>query len=86
MWAVEGANGAGRSLAQRLLEAGEVVIDVPAKNPPKGSLDILSTRIYSGFANSQFGYAAAESLVFMALIAVITWIQRRAVKASNPDA
>ena len=31
VWAVEGANGAGRSLAQRLLEAGEVVLDVPAK-------------------------------------------------------
>ena len=30
VWAVEGANGAGRSLAQRLLEAGEVVVD-PAK-------------------------------------------------------
>jgi transposase len=30
-WAVEGANGAGRSLAQRLLEAGEDVLDVPAK-------------------------------------------------------
>ena len=55
-------------------------------NPPKGSLDILSTRIYAGFANSQFGYAAAESLIFMALIAAITWLQRRAVKASNPDA
>ncbi|MGG5261139.1 carbohydrate ABC transporter permease [Phycicoccus avicenniae] len=55
-------------------------------NPPKGSLDILSTRIYSGFANSDFGYAAAESLVFMALIATITWLQRRAVKASSPDA
>jgi raffinose/stachyose/melibiose transport system permease protein len=55
-------------------------------NPPKSSLDILSTRIYSGFANSQFGYAAAESLVFMALIASITWLQRRAVKATNPDA
>lgn len=54
-------------------------------NPPKGSLDILSTRIYAGFANSQFGYAAAESIVFMALIAGITWIQRRAVKASTPD-
>jgi raffinose/stachyose/melibiose transport system permease protein len=54
-------------------------------NPPKSSLDILSTRIYSGFANSQFGYAAAESLVFMALIASITWLQRRAVKATNPD-
>src|SRR5665811_1629781 len=31
MWAVEGANGAGRPLAQRLLEAGERVVDVPAK-------------------------------------------------------
>ena len=31
VWAVEGANGAGRPLAQRLLEAGELVVDVPAK-------------------------------------------------------
>ena len=30
-WAVEGANGVGRPLAQRLLEAGEDVLDVPAK-------------------------------------------------------
>jgi transposase len=30
-WAVEGSNGAGRPLAQRLLEAGEHVVDVPAK-------------------------------------------------------
>jgi transposase len=30
-WAVEGANGAVRPLAQRLLEAGEHVVDVPAK-------------------------------------------------------
>ena len=30
-WAVEGANGAGRPLAQRLLKAGERVVDVPAK-------------------------------------------------------
>ena len=30
-WAVEGANGAGRSLAQRLVEASERVLDVPAK-------------------------------------------------------
>lgn len=29
VWAVEGANGAGRPLAQRLLEAGERVVDVP---------------------------------------------------------
>lgn len=31
VWAIEGANGAGRPLAQRLLEAGEQVVDVPAK-------------------------------------------------------
>jgi transposase len=30
-WAVEGSNGAGRPLAQRLLAAGEHVVDVPAK-------------------------------------------------------
>jgi transposase len=31
VWAVEGSNIAGRPLAQRLLEDGEHVIDVPAK-------------------------------------------------------
>src|ERR687891_1109938 len=31
VWALEGANGVGRPLAQRLLEAGEHVVDVPAK-------------------------------------------------------
>jgi len=31
IWAVEGSNGAGRPLAQRLLEDGENVVDVPAK-------------------------------------------------------
>ncbi len=30
-WAVEGANGVGRPLAQRLLASGEQVVDVPAK-------------------------------------------------------
>ncbi len=49
-------------------------------NPPKPSLDILSTRIYGSFANSEFGYAAAESVVFMIIIAVLTWLQRRVVR------
>ncbi|MDQ7991836.1 MAG: transposase [Propionicimonas sp.] len=31
LWAVEGSGGGGRPLAQRLLEAGESVVDVPAK-------------------------------------------------------
>ncbi len=36
LWAVEGANGIGRSVAQRLVGFGETVVDVPAK---------LSTRV-----------------------------------------
>lgn len=55
-------------------------------NPPRASLDILSTRIYAEFANFRFGYAAAQSLIFMALIAFITWLQRRAVAATNSEA
>lgn len=31
VWAVKGANGVGRPLAQRLLASGEPVLDVPAK-------------------------------------------------------
>jgi transposase len=31
VWAVEGCNGIGRHLAQRLVADGETVIDVPAK-------------------------------------------------------
>ena len=48
--------------------------------PPKASIDILSTRIYTSFANSEYGYAAAESIIFMLLIAVVTWLQRRGLK------
>jgi raffinose/stachyose/melibiose transport system permease protein len=54
-------------------------------NPPKASLDILSTRIYTSFANSEFGYAAAESLVFMAVIAAIVVAQRRVLKLTQKD-
>ncbi|GGN75876.1 sugar ABC transporter permease [Actinoplanes lobatus] len=49
-----------------------------AGNPPRSALDILSTRIYTTFANSQLGYAAAESIVFMVAIALVTWLQNRA--------
>jgi raffinose/stachyose/melibiose transport system permease protein len=55
-------------------------------NPPKPSLDILSTRIFSTFANSEFGYAAAESLLFMALILVVTVGQRRLLKLTQKEA
>ena len=36
VWAVEGANGIGRPLAQRLLASGERVLDVPAKVAARG--------------------------------------------------
>jgi raffinose/stachyose/melibiose transport system permease protein len=49
-------------------------------NPPKSSLDILSTRIYTTFTNAEFGYAAAESLVFMFIIAAVSILQRRALR------
>ncbi|MFI8194255.1 carbohydrate ABC transporter permease [Streptomyces sp. NPDC085946] len=49
-------------------------------NPPNPALDLLSTRIYTTFSNNQFGYAAAQSLVFMLLIALLTWVQRRALR------
>ena len=52
-------------------------------NPPKGSLDILSTRIYTTFTNSQFGYAAAESVVFMLIIGLVSVLQRRAVRLTQ---
>lgn len=45
--------------------------------PPKQSMDILSTRIYTTFTNNEYGYAAAQSLVFMAVIAAVTFVQRR---------
>ena len=54
-------------------------------NPPKFALDILSTRIYTSFANSEFGYAAAESLIFMAVIAAIVILQRRVLKLTQRD-
>jgi len=54
-------------------------------NPPKSSLDILSTRIYTTFANSEFGYAAAESLIFMLFIAAIVVAQRRLLKLTQKD-
>ena len=52
-------------------------------NPPRKSLDILSTRVYSSFADNEFGYASAESVVFMLVIAVVVVLQRRAVRMTH---
>jgi raffinose/stachyose/melibiose transport system permease protein len=51
-----------------------------AGNPPRSGLDVLSTRIYTTFANSQLGYAAAESVIFMIAIAAVTILQNRAAR------
>jgi raffinose/stachyose/melibiose transport system permease protein len=52
-------------------------------NPPRTSLDILSTRIYTTFANTELGYAAAESVVFMVAIAAVTLAQNRAARLAH---
>jgi raffinose/stachyose/melibiose transport system permease protein len=45
---------------------------------------ILSTQIYlTAFQNGRFGYAAAESVLFVLLIAAITVAQRRLVRATE---
>jgi len=47
---------------------------------------ILSTQIYlTAFQNSRFGYAAAESVIFVALIAAVTFAQRRMIRASRGE-
>ena len=56
-----------------------------AGNPPKGSLDILSTRIYTSFANSEFGYAAAQSVLFMLFIGAVTFAQRRVLRVVQKE-
>lgn len=57
-------------------KAFDLVLSISG-NPPSSSLDILSTRIYSSFANSEMGYAATESVLFIAAIVAITFALRR---------
>ncbi|KRF32486.1 ABC transporter permease [Nocardioides sp. Soil805] len=54
-------------------------------NPPSASLDILSTRIYTTYSDSEFGYAAAQSIIFMIIIAAVTVMQRRALRLSQQE-
>lgn len=57
-------------------KAFDVVLSISG-NPPSRALDILSTRIYSTFADSQFGYAAAESVLFIIFILITVFVVRR---------
>lgn len=51
---------------------------------PNYATEILSTLIYtSAFRNFEMGYAAAQSVIFVVLIAVITVLQRRAVALAS---
>jgi raffinose/stachyose/melibiose transport system permease protein len=54
---------------------------------PNHATEILATLIYStAFRNFEMGYAAAQSVIFMLLIAVITILQRRAVSLASGGA
>ncbi len=51
---------------------------------PNHATEILSTLIYnSAFRNFEFGYAAAQSVIFVAIIVLVTYLQRRAVRWST---
>ena len=64
-------------------KAFDVILGL-AGNPPKMSMDIMSTRIYTTFANSQFGYAAAQSLLFVATIVALNFAVKRLTGLTQP--
>ena len=63
-------------------KAFDLILGISGSPTPSG-LDILSTRIYTSFANSQFGYASAESIIFMIVIALVVFLQRRVLRATQ---
>ena len=64
LWAVEGANGAGRPLAQRFVDVGERVVDVPAKLPAR-------VRLFDTGHNRKTDALDAHSLAVVALRTII---------------
>jgi transposase len=60
IWAVEGANGIGRPLAQRLLADGERVLDVPAKLAARA-------RVFDTGQGRKTDAADAHAIVMVAL-------------------
>lgn len=51
---------------------------------PAFATEILSTYIYhTAFQNSEFGYAATQSMAFMAIIALITFVQFKLLRGSR---
>lgn len=62
IWAVEGANGIGRPLAQRLLAAGERVLDVPAKLAARARVFDTGQGRSGGCARDRDGCAAGQGI------------------------
>jgi len=60
IWAVEGANGIGRPLTQRLLASGEQVLDVPAKLAARA-------RVFDTGQGRKTDAADAHAIVMVAL-------------------
>jgi transposase len=60
VWAVEGANGIGRPLAQRLLADGEPVLDVPARLAARA-------RVFDTGQDRKTDPADAQAIVMVAL-------------------
>lgn len=53
---------------------------------PNYSTEILSTYIYNvAFRNYNFGYASAISIVFMIIVAIVTFIQFKALRSDKLD-
>lgn len=64
-------------------KAFDVILGL-AGNPPKGSMDIMSTRIYTTFANNQYGYASAQAIIFVIVILLLNWAVKRLVGITQP--
>jgi transposase len=60
VWAIEGANGMGRSIAQRLVAFDEIVVDVPAKLATR-------VRVYSTGHGTKTDAADAEAIARAAI-------------------
>ncbi|MGW5054750.1 IS110 family transposase [Actinokineospora sp. NPDC004072] len=65
VWAVEGCNGVGKHLSQRLVADGEIVVDVPAKLSAR-------TRVFSTGHGRKTDDTDARSVALVALVALRT--------------
>lgn len=60
------------------------LVYVLTEGGPVNSTKVLSLLVYqTAFQNTQFGYAAAQSVLFMLLIVAITFVQRRVLQLTG---